>query len=177
MDGQKILLLFWHFALAECTPWGPTEAGGPNPTTNSALIIWKGQEAAARQLLGPWAEQHQDHNFRAFSSLKRHMEPQYSHQVYSASRIRLGSLVPSCVLVFLVMNRSRCLFPLICQETVFFSLLCGSTLVCCFICPSLLPSVLLLVSWASNETDLQGWTAVEALAGVSSIPGVWVGGD
>lgn len=47
------------------------------------------------------------------------MEAQDSRQVYSASRIRLGSVVPSCVLVFLATKCSLCVFSPFCQETAF----------------------------------------------------------
>lgn len=119
MDGHKVLLLFWRFALADSALWDSHKLEEKNPTTNSTLIIWKGQDTAVRQLLDLWTEKHQDDNFTAFVSLKCEMEPQYSHQVYGTSRIRLDNLVPCCVLVFLVMKCSLCLFSPICWETLF----------------------------------------------------------
>lgn len=64
-------ILLWQRVLSE----DPHKLEKKIPATNSALLIWKGQDTAFRQLLDLWTGKHQDHNFTAFASLKRQVEP------------------------------------------------------------------------------------------------------
>lgn len=166
------VILLWQRILSE-DPHKLEEPSppAPHPTTNSTLIIGKGQDTAVRQLLDLWTGEHQDHNFTAFVSLKWRWNPSTAIR-FTAPPESMGwfQAVCSC---FWLWNATRAYFLWSAQK-LFLSFLCASKFLfiplafhfCLLFC---------LGSWDCNETDLQEWAAVEALAGVNSISWAWIG--
>ena len=102
------------------------------------------------------------------------MEPPFGHQVYSASRIRLDSLVSCCAVVRI--SGYEMLLVLIfldCPRNSLFS--------CYFVHPSFFFILFafhfcLLFCFGpsdSNETDFREWAALEALAAGSGLAERW----
>ena len=120
---------------------------------------------------GPANRKHQDHNFIASVSLKHQWSPHMAIRFYVRPELVWFHAVYS---YFWLWNVTCAYFPWSAMKQFFLLFFCTSKFLFYSTCFSFLPSVLLW-PWDSDEADFQEWAAMVALAGVNSVPWVWVG--